>query len=53
VRGRERGGQAGIKPSPSVRKRGRPKITDPRPWEAEGISRAQWYRRQAEKRSKP
>lgn len=34
-------------------KRGRPRITEPRPWEAEGISRAQWYRRQAEKRSKP
>ena len=32
------------------RGRGRPKIDGPREWEKEGISRAEWYRRQAEKR---
>lgn len=31
-------------------KRGRPKRTEQQPWEAEGISRASYYRRQAEKR---
>jgi hypothetical protein len=33
-------------------KRGRPKITAPRPWELEGMSRRSWYRRQAEKAGK-
>ena len=32
----------GEKPS----KRGRPKSTEPKPWEAEGVSRRTWFRRQ-------
>lgn len=30
-------------------KRGRPKITAPRPWDSEGMSRRTWYRRQKTK----
>jgi hypothetical protein len=30
-------------------KRGRPKITGQRPWEAEGMSRRTWYRRRTKK----
>ncbi len=33
------------KQSPKATGRGRPKIEEPRPWEAEGISRRTWYRR--------
>lgn len=29
-------------------KRGRPKITAPRPWDSEGMSRRTWYRRKKE-----
>ena len=32
------------------RGRGRPKVEGKRPWEAEGMSRRTWYRRQKEKR---
>ena len=31
------------------RGRGRPKSTDPKPWEIEGISKALWYRRRQAK----
>lgn len=34
------------------RSRGRPKITDQRPWEAAGVSRSTWHRRQEEARRK-
>lgn len=46
------GDQAGVAPSPreTKLKRGRPKSTGPKPWEAEGMSRRTWYRRQKEKR---
>lgn len=41
----------GSSPSPATKsKRGRPKVEGPRPWDVAGISRAEWYRRQAEKR---
>ena len=33
------------KPDKPKGKRGRPKATGQKPWEAEGISRALWYRR--------
>jgi hypothetical protein len=36
--------------APLKRGKGRPKATAPKPWEAEGITRATWYRRQKEKR---
>lgn len=34
----------------SILKRGRPKVTGPRPWEEARMSKRSWYRRQAEKR---
>jgi len=41
-------------PTPAeLAKRGRPRIEDrgkPKPWERAGMSRASWYRRQAEKK---
>ena len=43
--------QAGIKPSPpeAKLKRGRPRITEQRPWQAAGISRSSWYRQKEKK----
>jgi hypothetical protein len=41
---------AGVTPSPSASKRGRPvKVADSEPWKSEGISRTTWYRRQKKK----
>lgn len=46
-------GVVGSTPTNSTKlKRGRPKIAGPRPWEAEGISKRTYYRRQAEKKGK-
>ena len=36
----------GRDPVPAKRKRGRPFITEPRPWEVAGISRRTWYRKE-------
>ena len=43
---------AGVAYSPRETKLkvGLPKITEPRPWEAEGVSKRTWYRRQKEKK---
>lgn len=41
-----------IPAAPTKRSRGRPKIDGPRPWEAEGISKAKYYRRRAEQKTK-
>ena len=35
--------------SASLRGRGRPKSTEPKPWDAADVSRALWYRRQKAK----
>lgn len=37
-------------PAP-ILKRGRPKITGPRPWQLAGMSRRSWYRRQKDAKS--
>jgi hypothetical protein len=43
----------GYSPAAPKRGRGRPRITDPRPWEFEGISKRTYYRRrQAEQKGK-
>jgi hypothetical protein len=49
-----RGLGAGVAPGPSGAKpkRGRPKVEGVRQWEAEGVARRTWYRRQEEKRAK-
>jgi hypothetical protein len=39
-------------PSEAKLKRGRPRITAPRPWETAGMSKRTWYRRQAEQKGK-
>lgn len=49
--GQSTGRTAGSNPATGAkRSRGRPKKEGLRPWETEGISRAQYYRNQAEKR---
>lgn len=49
--------RAGVAPSPRENKRGRPRLEEKRPasskpWIAEKMSRASWYRRQADARKK-
>jgi hypothetical protein len=41
----QRAEQRPSKTAPVKRGRGRPKVEGQRPWQAEGISRASWYRR--------